>query len=252
MTVGSGEREIAVLLPLAAGLILVALPYVVPVGTITVVVDVVTLLALGAVLPQQPWRTGAIAAFPTIVGAVLRAAGESPALFALAVIGSPIVVAIFTLLVKGGAVFLRPAGTNEAGDPGMRTQEGERRRWRPFETKAQRGRFLIVVAVLLLIGSRALSNWGGEEADRLAALRASEIHAALSGRTPESVRVEGMTGAFEDRPGLPGGPYRHATLGMETFRATAEVRYRLQSRCIHVQLDGDGRVDTQIEKSECG
>ena len=252
MTPRSGEREIAVLLPLAAGLILAALPYVVPVGTITVVVDVVTLLALGAVLPQQPWRTGAIAASPTIVGAVLRAAGESPALFALAVIGSPIVVAIFALLVKGGAVFLRPAGANETGDPEKRAQEGGRRRWRPFETKTQRGRFLIVVAVLLLIGSRALSNWGAEEADRLAALRASEIHAALSGRTPESVRVEGMTGAFEDRPGLPGGPYRHATLGTETFRASAEVRYRLQSRCIHVQLDGDGQVDTQIEKSECG
>lgn len=248
---GSGEREIAVLLPIAAGLILVALPYVVPVGTITVVVDVVTLLALGAVLPQRPWRTGAIAAFPTIVGAVLRAAGESPALFALAVIGSPIVVAIFTLLVKGGAMFLRP-GTNEAGDPEFRAQEGGRRRWRPFETKVQRGRFLIVVAVLLLIGSRALSNCGAEEADRLAARRASEIRAALSGRTPESVHVEGMTGAFEDGPGLPGGPYRHASLGTDTFRATAEVRYRLQSRCIHVRLDGDGQVDTQIEKSECG
>lgn len=252
MTARTGQREIAVLLPFAAGLLLVALPYVVPVGSITVVIDLVTLLVLGAVLPQQPWRTGAIAALPTIVGAVLRAAGESPAVFALAVLGSPLAVALFGLVVKGGALFLRPASTKEAGELEEDAEEGGGRRWRPFETKAQRGRFLIVVAVLFLVGSRALSNWGAEEADRMAALRASEIQDALSGRTPQSVHVEAMTGAFEDRSGLPGGPYQQASFGTNSFRATAEVRLRLQYRCIYVQLDGDGQVDTEIKKSQCG
>lgn len=86
----------------------------------------------------------------------------------------------------------------------------------------------------------------------MAALRASEIQAALSGRTPQSVHVEAMTGAFEDRSGLPGGPYQQATFGTNTFRATAEVSLRLQYRCIYVQLDGDGQVDTEIKKRQCG
>lgn len=247
VTAGTGQREVEVLLPLAAGLVLVALPYVVSMGVVTVI-DVVTLLALGAVLPEKPWQTGAIAALPTIVGAVLQATSEPLAVFALAVLGSPLVVVLFGLVVKGGAVFLRPASTNTAG---ALEEDGGGGRWRPFETKVQRGRFLIVVAVLFLTGSRALSNWGAEEADRMAILRASEMRAALAGRTPESVRLEGITGAFEDRPGLPGGPYRQAILGTDTFRATAEVRHRLQHRCVHVLLTGDGQVETEIKKSQC-
>lgn len=86
----------------------------------------------------------------------------------------------------------------------------------------------------------------------MAALRAAEIWAAFSGRTPESVRMEEMTAAFEGRSGLPAGPYRRAHLGTETFRATVEIRHRLQYRCIHVELDGDGQVDTEIENSQCG
>ena len=63
-------------------------------------------------------------------------------------------------------MFLRPAGTRHEGVESGAEESGPRR-WRPFETKVQRGRFLIVVAVLLLIRAVALSNLGAEEADRI-------------------------------------------------------------------------------------
>lgn len=251
MAPDTGQREVEILLPLAAGLILVALPYVVSVSTVTVVMDVVLLLVLGTVLPRNPWQTGAIAMLPTVVGAVLRAAGDSLAVFGLVVLASPLAVAIAGLVVKAGAVFIRSANKDQEGQLGEDGEQSEARGWRPFETKVQRGRFLIIVAVLFFIGSSFLSNWGAKEADRMAAQRASEIRTALAGRRPDSLQVEGISGVAEGRPGLPGGPYQTAALGTETFRATAEVGHRLQYRCIHVQLGGDGQAETEIKQGRC-
>jgi len=74
-----------------------------------------------------------------------------------------------------------------------------------FDSQRNRGRFLVVVFVLLFIGARIVTGWGAKEADRESARRASEIRTALEGRTADALRpafLPGRSGAA-----VPGGPY---------------------------------------------
>ncbi len=119
-------------------------------------------------------------------------------------------------------------------------------RWRPFETKAQRGRFLVILGALVLVGVPWLSNWSAQGADRAAAVRAEEIRTSLSGHTPEALRMAGISAD----QGLPGGPYRMASLD-EVFTASAEVTSRGEVRCIRVRVEPDGAVSTEIQRREC-
>ena len=245
MTTRLGQREAGVLLPLTAGLILLAVSRVTPDGAAGVL-SLITLFGLGALVPDRPWRTGAIAASPTVAAAVLVAAVEgSTGSAVLFVVGSPLLFAFAGLLVKGGALLV--ARDAVSGDPGH-----VEHRWRPFETKAQRGRFLVIVATIVMVGSVWISNWGSAQVDRAAAVRIEQIRSSLAGRTPESIRIQGVIGAAAGGPELPGGPYRGAGLGKDRFTATAEVSKGLQSRCIHVVLDAAGQVSTRLTNGRCG
>lgn len=241
--------EAELLLPLAAGLALLAVSYATPDGAWTGLLSLVTLLALGAMVPENPWRTGAIAGSPGVFAAVLEAANRSMGALALIVVLSPVVLVVAGLLVKGGSLLV---GRSEDASPGEQRGAPVEHRWRPFETKAQRGRFLVVVAVLVLVGSSWLSNWGAAEADRAAARRVDQIRSALAGHTPESLRRAGLSYAYGGGGGVPGGPYSTTSLGSERFTATAEVGKRLQYRCIHVDVSASGEVSTKITKGHCG
>lgn len=241
--------EAELLLPLAAGLALLAVSYATSNGAWTGVLNLVTLLALGAIVPENPWRTGAIAATPGVFAAVLAAANRPMGTLALIVVLSPLVLVVAGLLVKGGALLV---ARSEDASPGGQHGASAKHRWRPFETKAQRGRFLVVIAVLVLVGSSWLSNWGASEANRAAARRVDEIRSALAGHTPESLRRDALMHGYGGDSGVPGGPYRVTSLGSEQFTATAEVSERLQYRCIHVEVNASGEVSTKITKGRCG
>ena len=245
MTTRLGQREAELLLPLTAGLMLLAVSRATPDG-VAGVLSLISLFALGALVPDRPWRTGAIAASPTVAVAVLvAAAAGSVGSVVVFVVCSPLLVAFAALLVRGGALL----GARDAVpcDQGRSEQA-----WRPFETKAQRGRFLVIVATIVMVGSVWMSNWGSAEVDRAAARRVEHIRSSLAGRTPESVRVQGVMGAAAGESQLPGGPYRGAGLGKDRFTATAEVSKGLQSRCIHVVLDAEGEVSTRVSHGRCG
>lgn len=154
---------------------------------------------------------------------------------ALTVVVSPVAVLVAGLVIAGAALVAPRLG-----------------RWRPFETKAQRGRFLVVVGAVAVIGTTWLSNWGAADADAAAARRAEEIRAALDGRTPESIRRDSLLRLYSGEGDYPGGPYRGAAFDGERFTATAEVRKRLQSRCIHVEVGPTGAVDTRVVDGRCG
>lgn len=87
------SRAVALLLPLAAGLLIVAIFTAVPAGG-GALLGVLILLTLGAVLPGHSWRTGAIAALPNFIVTLVAAAAESLGMFALVLASFPIVVAI--------------------------------------------------------------------------------------------------------------------------------------------------------------
>lgn len=236
-----GVREAALLLPLTAGLLSVAVAAAVPAGW-TLLFVLLILLALGALLPESPWRTGAMAALPAVAAALVRAAGESMGTFAVFLLGAPVFVALTVLVVKGGALLVAPSTEPKAAG----------RRWRPFETQAARGRFLVIVAVVLVIGVSWVRNLGAEEADRAATRRSEEIRTGLQGQTVDSLRLasirQGVTG---EGPGVPGGPYRSVRPGTDRFSATAEVQKLAQFRCIHVEVDAAGAVTTRVVKEQC-
>lgn len=171
-----------------------------------------------------------------------RPAGDSLGASALFLVAAPILVAVCAAAVKGGAMLAAPATEPRAG-------EG---RWRPFETQAQRGRFLVVVAVLLVIGTSYYRNLGADDTDRAAARRVEEIRAALKGETAESLRRASIGAGVTGRGVVPGGPYRSMRPGTDRFTATAEVRKLSQFRCIHVEVDAAGAVTTRIVKRGCG
>ena len=234
------SRTAEVLLALATGLLIVGLNSAVPVGG-GAVLGLMALLALGAVLPEHPWRTGAIAAAPIVVVAVVAAAGDSLGAAALLLVASPVLAAVCAATVKGGAMLAAPSTEPKAGD----------RRWRPFETQAQRGRFLVIVAVVLVTGTSYCRNLGAGDADRAAAQRVEEIRAALEGQDAESLRRASLGSGLTGRGDVPGGPYRSMLPGTDRFTATAEVRKLAQSRCIRVEVDSAGVVTTKIEKGGC-
>lgn len=248
MTV-SDRSQVEVLLPLAAGLLVVGVSAVGLGSGATTLLDMAVFLALGTVLPKRVWRTAAIATAPGLVVGLVRAGSDSVGLFLVVVVASPLVIALSALLVKGGALLVARAGDSPSPTPNGPGRGGRRRK--AFETKEQRGRFLVVLAILLVAGTSALSDWGAAEADRRAAAREEQIRTALAGRTPQSLQIEGLTGTAADRPGLPGGPYDRATLGSDHFEASVELRVRLQYRCIRVAVTPDGHVATDVDKGEC-
>lgn len=75
---------------------------------------------------------------------------------------------------------------------------------------------------------------------------------ALSGRTPQSLQTNFLDRSYggEGEP-LPGGPYQRYRTGPEEFRASAEVRSGLESRCIRVRVGVDAVVHTDIESGGC-
>lgn len=236
-------------MPVAVGLVLAALPFVVPQRGLIVALDIAALLALGAWRQEKPWRSGAIVALPGAAVALARATDDSLGSFALVASTSPVVVAVSGLLVKAGGLLVHRADQEPASGPGDASGgHGRGHRRKLFETKPQRARFLVIVAAVLGIGVSLLEWWGAEEADRRASERAEEIQTALAGRTPESLLIEGVMGSSA----LPGGPYRFASLGPGAFEASAEVSRALQSRCIRVRVIADGQVSTEIENGRCG
>lgn len=233
-------KETALLLPLIAGLLAVALARVVPVEPVVTVIDLVILLALGAALPDKPWRTAAISGVPGLVVLLARLHDRSAATIALTLALLPLAFLFTGILVKAGAAL--------AERPARRVTEGRRRK--PFETRAQRGRFLLVLLVVVLLGGRWLHDWGREEVDRDAARRADEVRRALTNRTPLSLQVA-VLGGPDSLQSIPGGPYRSASPGATRFDATIELHRRLQYRCIHVHVDQEGRVATTIDDDSC-
>ena len=233
---------------LAAGLLAVGVSAVGLDSGVSTLLEVAIFLGLGTVLPTRVWRTAAIATAPGLVVGLARAGSESLGLFLVVLVASPLLIALSALLVKGGALLVARAGDSPApAAPGR----GEPPRRKLFETKEQRGRFLVVLAIVLVVGARALSGWGGAEADRRAAARAEQIRTALAGHTTESLQIEGLTSAGADSPGLPGAPYHRATLGSDRFEATVELQAWLEYRCIKVEVTSDGQVSTAVDKGEC-
>jgi len=228
------------LLPLATGLLIGAINAVVPFGAAGLV-GLMLLLTLGAVLPGHPWRTGAIAAAPTVLAAVVAGAGDSLGAAALFLVASPVLVAIFAAAVKGGSMLVASTTEPKTGDG----------RWRPFETQAQRGRFLVIVAVLLVIGTSYCRNLGAGEADRLADRRVESLRSALAGQTAETLLQATLRSGFTGTGTVPGGPYRSARPAPDRFTGRVEIRKFSQFRCIHVEVDAGGAVTTSIERERC-
>jgi hypothetical protein len=234
----SGAAEL--LLPLATGLLMLGINAVVPVGGAGLL-GLLLLLTLGAVLPGNPWRTGALAAAPMVVAAVVAAAGESLGAAALFLVAAPILLAVCAAAVKAGAMLVAPAAEAKAG-------EGRRG---PFETQAQRGRFLVVVAVLLVIGASYCRNLGASEADRAAERTVEELRGVLAGQPAESLRLASLGSGLAGVGVVPGGPYRSVRPGSDRFTATTEVTKLAQSRCIRVEVDAAGAVTTKVVKRAC-
>ncbi len=229
-------------MPLGAGLALIAVGWALP-RPVASTVGLVTLLGLGAVIPERPWRTAALTASPSLVASLVHATGESAASVGLVVLLSPLLVAFATLVIMGGRLLV---GHQPDAAPPVESADDFGRRWKPFETKAQRGRFLVIVAILVVVGSGFLSRCGSAEADRDASRRAEEIRTALNGRSPQSLQSSLGIDLV-----LPGGPYRFATVVGDSFEATAEVNSGFQYRCILVRVGPDGRVSTEIKHKRC-
>lgn len=220
----SERPKTEVLLPFSVGLLQVGLLLLGPNAAITTGLNIVAFLALGAVLPARPWRTAAIASVPGLVFGLVRAGLDSSGTFLMVFLASPLVVAFSAVLVKGGAMLVARAGDEPTADPTGVAGASPRRR-KAFETKAQRGRFLVVLVLVLVIAGTVVSRWGGREADSRAAARADQIQAALAGVTAQSLQVDSLTGAMGEGPGPPGGAYN-----TQSLRPTASEP-RPRSRC---------------------
>lgn len=246
LTERTSQRETAFLLPLIVGLFNVALARAVPVGDVTTLALVATLLGLGAVLPEKPWRSAAIASLPGACLLLLRSPGKPIAIVLLTVVLFAGSVGLRGLLVKGGHLLVQRSHRDHASHRDDTPPEP----WKPFQTRAQRGRFLVVLLAIVLIGGQRLSVWGKDEADREADRRAAQIRTALNGRSPKSLQIDIFKGA-NDGTTPPGGPYLSASPGNDRFDATVEVNRRLQYRCIQVHVTADGQASTDIKKRRC-
>lgn len=144
----------------------------------------------------------------------------------------------YLLIRAGGRLALRSATTRTAG-----------RRRKLFETKAQRGWFLVVLLVIFVIGGSSLTTWANEDADRKAARRAEEIRKSLQGQTPERLQTAASPMCSE----------RSACLAGRTSLLARARPLRCQDAgqgappvpCIYVHLDATGHVTTRIRKTRC-
>jgi hypothetical protein len=245
------DRRAFVLLPLAGGLLAAAVAQV-SLPAVAIPFSVGTLVGLGALVPEHPWRTAAIFEIPGLSVAIVRAGGHSLALAGVVLALSLVVLAIAWALVRTGAGLRRESdqhrgGAGEAGTAGRGT--GDRGL---FGTKARRGAFLIVlVTVLGTCGGELTQRWG-ETADRLARQRAEEIRTALAGRDPRTLQGDALRAAYSGaaQP-LPGGPYKELRPSGVEFVASAEVRSGLEYRCIRVRVDASATPHTVIEDGTC-
>lgn len=248
---GSGSSHppspVEILLPVAAGVLLVGVSAVWLDSGATMVANVMVFLGLGAVLPAHPWRSAALASAPGFLVGLVRAGSDSLGSLLVVVVVTPLIVALAALMVRAGALLVARPDAPPTGEP----PPGPGRRRRRFETKEQRGRFLVVLVLLLVVASRAFDAWGAAEADRRAAAREQEMRTALEDRTLQSLRTDYVRSISGADPGLPGGPYDQATLGPEGFTASDEVTVRLQARCVRVEVTADGRVSTEVEDRGC-
>lgn len=229
------QQRASVLLPFAAGLFIVAVAQL-AVPAIVMAVTVGVLVAVGAVVPERPWRTAAIAEAPVLVLALARAVGQSIALVGVVVLTLPLVLAISVLLLKAGAGLRRerPAGGGV------------------FATKARRGAFLIAMVAVLVVGNAVFTQRWSDAVYGRALQRQEEIRSALRGRTPQSLQAQALARAFSGAgDALPGGPYQEVRTGTEEFRAAAEVHAGLERRCIRVRVDADAIVSTAVEHGGC-
>lgn len=246
LTERTSPRETAFLLPLIAGLFSVALARAIPSDLVSTLAYVVTLLGLGAVLPAKPWRSAAIGSLPGACLLLARSPGKPIAIALLTIVLFAVSVGINGLLVKGGALLAQRSRRDHAAHRDD-TPPGP---WKPFQTKAQRGRFLVVLLAIVLIGGQRLSVWGSDEVDREADRRAAQIRTALNGRSPKSLQID-ILGSANAGTTPPGGPYLSASPGNESFDATVELNRRLQYRCVQVHVSADGQVSTDIKKRQC-
>jgi hypothetical protein len=122
-----------------------------------------------------------------------------------------------------------------------------------FDSQLNRGRFLIVVFVLVIAGVLVLNGWGAGAADKEARRRTAQIEAALRGHTPADLQPALLAQAYSaTAPGLPGGPYRSVgPLQGGGLGATLEIRKVLQSRCIRVALAVDGALTVRTSHRGC-
>ena len=195
MAMDSEERR-GIWVPLAVGFVLVAVRQVLS-PPVAVAVTVAVLLGLGALLPRRPWRTAVIAALPGLAAGLVVGLRHSVGWAALALVLFPVGVAVTALLVKGGSLLvLRPEPGSAPVAAGYRPKR--------FETKAQRGRLLVIVAAVVVVGGVFLRSWGTAEVDRMADRRVAAIRAALDGLDPNTLRLDplGSTTA----PTSPAGP----------------------------------------------
>ena len=119
------------------------------VPAIAIAVTVGTLVGLGAVVPERPWRTAAIAEAPGLALAVAKAARDSLGLVGLVVVMSPLVLVISVVLVGTGAALRREHDEHRtrnagktAGGPGG--DPGWARRDRSRGAFSEHGRALAV------------------------------------------------------------------------------------------------------------
>ncbi len=241
MTATASEERRGIWLPLGAGLALVALRPVLP-RPVAVAISIAVLLGLGALLPRRLWRTAVIVALPGLAAGLVVGAGRSLGWVAVVLVSVPLVIAFTALVVKGGSLLVvRP----EPGSPPVPAGHRPKR----FETKAQRGRFLVIIAAFVVIGGVFLRSWGAAEVDRRADRRVAEIRAALDGRDVNTIRLDPL--GFNDGADIPGGPYDLAFRGPDGFEARVELHNRLQHRCIRVLLMDGGRLVTDVDHGRC-
>lgn len=227
----------ALWLPIAAGLLLAALPVLVELDPLVGIVHLGILLGLKAILRGPPWRAGALAAVPVVIGGLLRAGGGSGGRLLLLVLVSPLTIVISALVARAGSMLVErePA----AGDPADVAESSPTRRGM-LDTKAQRGRFLVILGVLALAvttgcrhgGRRQLTARLPSESPR------SDKHLAGARHASSCPTRSAPCSAATARSSPEGRTDQTVKKSDKAIDATVEVRSGLQSRCIRVHLTG--------------
>jgi hypothetical protein len=117
-----------------------------------------------------------------------------------------------------------------------------------FQTKRQRGRFLLGVAALGLGAAIGSNQWVADRADRRAAAAQARMQTALTGPDPAQIQF----GAFSGQLRLPFDSYTAAVdPNTHAIRVAARSGYAWAFRCVRGQRETDGRVTTAVVKKEC-